>query len=185
MSKEYTTCRVEHRDYVPYDYIAIEFCEVEFIGKNARQYENEWHNIKFAKCRKREKEIKNIDTTLQIITKELEFVLNLQSELKEEIKSLRKKLSIFRRLFKGDTGEILIKKEKLEQLISTENHRIDKYNKLINLKNDLDEDKFYSQYELMRKIERYLENKGFRIINSSQSGGECKEQIDIWQKEYD
>ena len=108
MNIEHTTCRIEHRDYVPYGWIAIEFCDVEFMGKNAKQYEREWHDIEFVKLRKREKEIENIDSTLQIIAEELEFVLNLQSELKKEIKNLRKKLSILKRLFKGNTGEILI-----------------------------------------------------------------------------
>ena len=61
---------------------------------------------------------------------------------------------------------------------------VDTENQLIDLKNNLDEDKFYSQSETMYKIERYLEDNGFRIINSSQSGGECVTKTDIWQKEY-
>ena len=41
MEEKYTTCRVKHRDYVPYGYIAIEFCRVEFTGKDWKKYEKE------------------------------------------------------------------------------------------------------------------------------------------------
>lgn len=184
MSREYTTCKVKHRDYVPYGWIAIEFCEVDFMGKDAKLYENEWHEIKFAKYDKREKEIKEIEEELKSIKKAAEDIAKQEIRLEYEIRNLRKKLPIFKRLFKGDTEEIKDKKAELEKIINTKNCKIKNYYVLTELKKDLDEDKFYSQSELMRKIERYLKDKGFRIINSSQSGGECKEQIDIWQKEY-
>lgn len=184
MSIEYTTCKVEHRDYVPYGWIAVEFCHVDFMGKHAKLYENEWHDIEFEKYRKREKEIKEIEEELKSIEKADENIAKQQISLEYEIRNLRKKLPIFKRLFKGDTEEIKDKKAELEKLMNTKNYKIKGYFVLTKLKKELDEDRFYSQSELMRKIERYLKDKGFRIINSSQSGGECKEQIDIWQKEY-
>lgn len=184
MEEKYTTCRVEHRDYVPYGYIAIEFCNVKFMGKDKRKYEKEWNNIEFKKLNQREEEIKEINEKLKTINEEIKTLLDLENNIEEEIKEMRKKLSIFARLFKGDTEEIKDKKNVLKLLIYAIDCKINKYNELIALKNNLDEDKFYSQSELMCKIERYLEDNGFRIINSNQSGGECKTQTDIWQKEY-
>ena len=182
--KEYTTCRVKHRDYVPDDYIAIEFCDVEFIGKNAKKYEYELNDIIFEKCRKRKKEIKNIDETLDSIDKKIKLVSESIIEKNKEIKEMRKKLPIFDRLFKNDTEEIKYKKKVLETLIYYMETEINEYNELVDLKNNLEKDKFYSQFEEVYKTETYLKNNGFRIISSSQSGGKCKTQIDIWQKEY-
>lgn len=184
MEEKYTTCRVKHRDYVPYGYIAIEFCDVKFMGKNSKKYEREWYAIEFKKLRQREKEIEDINEEVKAITKEIEISLDSKNNIEKEIKKMRKKLSFFARLFNSDTEEIKDKKNVLKLLIYSIDCKINKYNELIVLKNNLDQDKFYSQSEIMVKIERYLIDNGFRIINSSQSGGECKTQTDIWQKEY-
>lgn len=183
MEEKYTTCRVEHRDYVPYDYIAVEFCHVKFMGKDSKKYEKEWNNIEFEKYHQREKEIEDIDKELKTITKKIKMLLELTNDIEKEIKKMRKKISFFRRLFKS-TEEIKNKEKKIEILTNSIGYNIIQYSELIDLKNNLDEDKFYSQSEIMYKIERYLEDNGFRIINSSQSGGKCKTQTDIWQKEH-
>ena len=184
MEEKYTTCRVEHRDYVPYGYIAVEFCHVEFTGKDWKKYEKEWNNIKFKKLHETEKEIKYIDEELETITKEIEILSNAETAFKKEIRGIRKKLPILTRIFKGNTEEIKYKKKVLETLQNTMNCKIIKYNELVDYKNILNKDKFYEQDEIMYKIKKYLKNNGFRIINSSQSGGECVTKTDIWQKEY-
>lgn len=97
---------------------------------------------------------------------------------------MRKKLPILTKIFKGNTEEIKDKKKYLETLLNTIDCNVNKYNELIDCKNFLNEDKFYDQYEIMVKIEKYLNDNGFRMINSSQSGGECVTKTDIWQKEY-
>lgn len=40
-----TTAIVKHRDRVPYGWIAIKFCSVEFLGPLARELDNKWHDI--------------------------------------------------------------------------------------------------------------------------------------------
>ena len=179
--REYTTCRVEHRDYIPYGWIATKFCNVDFTGKYSNEYKSELHDIVFEKYHKREKEIKDINEKINTINKKIK---NLSEEImraNKEIKEMHKKLSIFDRLFKNNTKEIKYKKKLLMYCIMI---KINEYNTLVDSKSNLEKDRFYSQFEKMYKTEEYLKDNGFRMISSSQSGGECVTKTDIWQKEY-
>ena len=40
-----TTAKVEHRDYVPWNYIALRFCHVNFYGFRAEEMKQKWEDI--------------------------------------------------------------------------------------------------------------------------------------------
>ncbi|MDD6023618.1 MAG: hypothetical protein PUC06_05165, partial [Oscillospiraceae bacterium] len=41
-----TTAKITYRDYVPYGWIALKFCRVEFYGYRAKELERKWDGIK-------------------------------------------------------------------------------------------------------------------------------------------
>lgn len=44
-----TIAKMEYRNYVPYGWIAIEYCNLEFIGYNANELTDKWCEIKYDK----------------------------------------------------------------------------------------------------------------------------------------
>ena len=62
-----TTAIVKHRDRVPYGWIAIKFCDVEFLGPLEDELNNKWHDIEFKKYRQNKEKIEECETTKEIL----------------------------------------------------------------------------------------------------------------------
>ena len=155
-----TTAKVKHRDYVPWGWIAIEFCDVSFYGARAKELEEKWRNIEFSKYHEQKPIVERC---------ELE-----KSVLQEEIKELQKKLKNSKKWYRP----WYTKEEK--QFICF----IDEKNKAIwNLDEKISVAKDNMCYEaatLKRKAEQFLKNNGFVLSNTTAAGNECVTYTDIW-----
>lgn len=158
-----TTARVKHRDYVPYGWIAIEFCEVEFFGKRARELEEEWNKIKSERYNKYDR-----------VVKALEFKKNkAQKEINELSDSIKKSKPWYRPWYNKTEKEILAKINKLIK-------DIDGFNDGIKNNGDM---RFFAQSEEKRNIENLLERSGFVLTDTTAAGDECVTYTDIWTSE--
>ena len=158
-----TTCRVEHRDYVPYGWIAVEFCDVEFFGLMKDEYEKQWREVKYNKCHIYDAKIEELNEGLKNLTNQIH---DLEVELKEcrcwwKFWNTKEEVAIKNEWYKLNT-----KKPQIEAAI-------EKY----------ENDRFYDLSELMIKIEKLLNDNGFILKNSSSTGGGCSMTTDIWEKQ--
>lgn len=155
-----TTAKVKHRDYVPWGWIAIEFCDVKFFGERAKELEEKWREIEFSKYRMQ-----------RPIVDECELK---KSVLQEEIEELRKKLKVSKKWYRP----WYTKEEK--QFISSINK---KTNDIVTLDGEIavaKDNMFYDASVLRRKAEKFLERNGFVLTSSTAAGNECVTYTDIW-----
>ena len=158
-----TTAKVEHRDYVPYGWIAIEFCRVNFFGARAEKMEEKWDAIK------RERYIK---------------YTSLYEENEKTIQDFRDQANIIRRNIKNSkpfyrfwhtkTEKDMLSKAKS---LSTQADKLEKENEKISSK------RFFGVYECHRKIENLLIQNGFVLTSTSSSGDSCTIETEIWTLE--
>ena len=158
-----STAKFKYRDYVPYGWIAIEYCDVEFFGKDADKLSKEWHNIKFAKFDKKESEI----IPLKVKLKEIREANNYNEETLKSIKDSKK---WYQRKKSVDEKNFLAKIAENNILIQDLTEKIDK----------LEKDRFYSVSELKRKAKNFLREKGFLMYDYASSGDECVDHTEMW-----
>lgn len=158
-----TTARVRHRDYVPYGWIAIEFCEVEFFGTRARQIEEEWKKI----CNERYNKYNNLVEALKFKkNKAQQEIDKLSGELKES--------KPWYRPWHNKTEKDIIKK--IDELIEN----INGLDRSIKRNEDM---RFFAQSEKKRNLENLLKRSGFVLTNTAAAGDECVTYTDIWTSE--
>jgi hypothetical protein len=102
------TAKIEARLYIPYGWIAIDFCHLEFWGKDTEKYKKGWEQIEYSDYHKYDKKIvelnnkiKKIDVTiskmnwLRKLTKKYKETekINILKEQIYELKKLRFKSS--------------------------------------------------------------------------------------------
>lgn len=156
-----TTAIVEHRDYVPYGWFAIEFCDVKFLGPNSDELDDQWHKIEYKKYDEKKLLINEREVCKDNLLKQIE-------KFKEKINR-----PWYRFWYNSEEKELIKKIEILEEEIAECDAEIE----------ELEDDKFYSATEKVRMAEEFLTEKGFVLHNHSSSGEECVTHKDIWYLE--
>lgn len=159
-----TTARLKHRDYVPYGWIAIEFCDIEFFGDNSSLYTKKWEDIKYKKYHECKSKIDALSTRRRLIERQRNSILSELSGLQEE--------KPWWKIWKTDYEKELIKKV----------FRMDSDIEIIEVDIErVKDDQFYDITTLVRKAERMLNENGFILKSSNASGTECITHTDIWE----
>ena len=153
-----TTAIVKHRDRVPYGWIAIKFCDVEFLGPLEDELNNKWHDIEFKKYRQNKEKIEECETTKKI--------------LDDKIKDFQKQINKPWYRFWYNSEE----KEKLEKIRILED---DIMNCEIEIE-ELNDNNFYEASEKLRLVKNFLTENGFVLHSTSAAGEECITHTDIW-----
>lgn len=157
-----TTARVKHRDYVPYGWFAIAFCNVNFFGNDAEHFDSAWRRIVYAKYDQVQPEIKRIKKHI--------------TECEEKIGIIGRELNQLRRWWRfwktSEENELLQKKSMLMQDIMEAKARNDL----------LQRDMFYKARELVCEAEHFLKENGFILTGTSSNGNECVTHTDLWTK---
>ena len=156
-----TTAQVKHRDYVPWGWIAIEFCDVEFFGERAKELKDKWSDITMARYRKYKGLVEELETK--------------KSDLENEHQRLVKELKSTRRWYRFWYNE---KENQLEKQVYNTYSKIQEIDKDIEKYNDMC---FYGSIEKRLKLEKFLQEQGLVLDNSNAVGDECITYIDIWK----
>lgn len=156
-----TTAQVKHRDYVPWGWIAIEFCDVEFFGERAKELKDKWSDITMARYRKYKELVEELETK--------------KSDLENEHQRLVKELKSTRRWYRFWYNE---KENQLEKQVYNTYSKIQEIDKDIEKYNDMC---FYGSVEKRLKLEKFLQEHGLVLDNSNAVGDECITYIDIWK----
>lgn len=157
-----TTARVEHREYVPFGWIAVKFCDVDFFGDEAEFFESMWREIEYKKYNQVTLEIKRVQSRIEECRAEIDTIEHKLKQVKRwwrfwktaEEKELKRKQSMF---FQN------IQKAKAE-------------------KDSLERNMFYKAKELVQKAENFLKENGFILTNVSSNGNECITYTDLWTR---
>ena len=156
-----TTAKVEHRDYIPWGWIAIPFCRVSFNGEHANEMERKWNAITSAR-------FKEYNT---IVESGEARILEFESKIKNIQSSIQKPW--YRPWY------TIAEKQKLSQIQSIRSS-IEEINLQI-IENK--KKRFYDSYECRRKIETLLNENDFYLTHTSSSGEECVTHTEIWTKD--
>lgn len=166
-----TTAKIEHRDRVPYGWIATKFCDVNFYGFRAEEMETKWANIKREQYikyaplyEKNATQIQNLRNQINAIHAQKDSLINsnfypLRYEELPEVSKLWNELS-------KQADELTMQVNELE-----------KENKEIGNK------RFFGIYECHRRIENFLQQNGFVLTHTSSKGYECVTEIEVWTLE--
>ncbi len=164
MSKK-TTAKVEHRDYIPWGWIAIPFCDVEFYGFRAKEMEEKWSDIQ----RKRYEKYHSI---VEQNEKEIK-------DLKDSASSIRKQAEnskpFYRFWYTKKEKELLAKAENLY----LQAYRLEKSNEKLEDKEE------FGVHKCHKKIKKLLEQNGFVLTHINSKGKECVTETEIWTLEED
>ncbi len=148
-----TTAIYKHRDYVPFGWLAITFARLEFMGKDADKYNNEWKKI--------ERKIK--EPIFAILKK-----INVNKERIEESYKILERKPWYRF---WDNKEEAVSRRKIDNL-SAENIALqEEYDKL---NKDID-------FALRCGIERFLRENHFAMVRRDTRGDECCTYTDIYE----
>lgn len=157
-----TTARVKHRNYVPYGWIAIEFCNVDFFGSDAERFGSAWRKITYAKYDQVQPEIERIQKHIV--------------KCEEKIGIIGQELNQLRRWWRfwktPEENELLQKKSLIMHDIMEARAR----------KKFLQRDMFYKARELVCKAEHFLTENGFILTSTSSDGNGCVTHTDLWVK---
>lgn len=159
-----TTARLKYRNYIPYGWIAIEFCDVTFFGDNASSFEREWYKIKYDKCDKCKSEINDLEKRRKSREEKRKSIMR-------EIKCMKDNRQWWR-FWRNDS------EKELEKKLFEATCDIRRINSRIE---SIEEGMFYSTTELIRKAETFLNQSGFVLKSTSTSGSECETHTDIWK----
>ena len=157
---EKTTAKVEHRDYVPYGWIAIKFCDVDFYGFRAQEMTTKWQNIK----NRRYDEYNSIYNQNEKTIKDLR---NSASEIRNRVR----KAKPFYRFWYNKKDKILLA---AADKLSSQADKLEEKNE------ELGEKRFFGVYECHTRIEQLLEQNGFVLTHTSSRGQECVIQTEVW-----
>lgn len=158
-----TTARVKYRDYVPYGWIAVEFCDVYFYGDKANELSLRWHAIKYEKYYKQKSKINNL-----LVIKE-----DYEAQKTDIGKDLKQSEDWWRFWNNKQERKLKCKIKELNQKISEIDSEI----------RSIQSDKYFEVSTLIRKAERFLDDNKFVLKSSNSSGTECITHTDIWELE--
>lgn len=158
-----TTAKVEHRDFVPFGWLAFEFCNVNFYGYRAKEMEKAWEDIRHQRYLKYDSLFKENEIKIQ--------------DLRSRVNAIRSKVmesKPFYRLWynKAEKQKLCVAKK-----LSDKADELEEKNKKVS------QNRFYSVYESHRKIEKLLQDNGFVLTSTSSSGDECVRKVEIWTLE--
>lgn len=156
-----TTARVKYRDYVPDDWFAIEFCDVEFFGNNADILSQKWHSIEYEKCREFRPKADDLENQMDILEKERN---SIEIELRNS-----------RHWWKFWSGKY---EKELKGRLSRTNQTIKEIKSEFK---QVENNMFYDVSTLVRKAEKFLAENGFILKSTNSSGNECVTHTDIWE----
>lgn len=146
-----TTAIYEHRDFVPFGWFAFKFSRLEFTGKDADKYNDEWKKI--------ERKIKG---SRYAILKKIEVN---EKKIEENNKTLgRKPWYRFR-----DNEEEAVSRKEIEKLRVENSILKEEYDKL-----DTD-------FDLRCAIKRVLGENHFAMVRRDTRGDECCTYTDIYE----
>ena len=158
-----TTAKVEHRDYVPWGWIAIEFCDVNFYGFRAEEMERKWSAIKNKRYDKYDSLFKQNET-------QIKDWRNAASAIRNQVKRSK---PFYRFWYNKTEKDLLATADKL----SSQANKLEAENQEVKNK------RFFGVYECHRKIEDLLQQNGFVLTHTSSGGEKCVTKTEVWTRE--
>ncbi len=155
-----TTAKVEHRNYVPTDYIAINFCKVEFYGKREFEMTQKWKE-------KVDLRRKRYGGNIQ---KNEEKINELVNELKKIKSFLKTSRPFYRVWWNKEEKEMLKRTEEITEEID----ELEDENK--KLKYDVN----FNAFEIYQELAELLKKNGFIFTNLMTAGRECPTKCETW-----
>lgn len=152
------TARVEHRDYVSYNWVAVKFCRVEFHGKLAGEMKKKW--------RKAENEL--INQSKNRYQMKLNKVLDLRREADEILKEVKSGKPFYRFWYNEAERKRVAKARKLHE-------RAEKI--------EASAKEYPTAYETYRCVEKFLQQEGFVLMHTESRGKECITKTELWKLE--
>lgn len=158
-----TTAKVEHRDYVPWGWVAITFCHVSFYGFRAEEMKRKWETIEGMRYQEFNSLFKQNEIKIQDLRKTAEAFRNQAKSSK----------SFYRFWYNKTEKDLLAAADKL----SRQADELEEKNEEVKNK------RWFDSYECRRKIEALLEQNGFVLTHTASEGEECVTKIEIWTRE--
>ena len=158
------TAKFSHRTHVPFGYIAMEFARLEFTGRQdvAKVLNDLCFEIEYKKCNEHKLRINKLSERKSKIQEEL-------NEWQKEVESFKKE-HLFWMLKKEYREELTILKNVCSELS-------DKYFALSRAIKQLEDNEYYSAFELSYKFEKLLNELGFVCKCSNVSNGGAYREI--------
>lgn len=158
-----TTAKVEHRDYVPWGWIAIKFCKVKFYGFRAKEMEKKWGDI----------ESNRYITYNSLYEKNEIRIQNMHNKASAIHKQIKASKPFYRFWHNKVEKEMLSEANKL----SNQAYELEKENEEVGNK------RLFDVFECHTQIENLLQQNGFVLTSTSSSGNECVTKIEVWTLE--
>lgn len=175
-----TTAKVEHRDYVPRGWIAIEFCNVYFYGFRAEEMKRKWRDIEHKRYvqydplyEENEAKIQNMRNQINAINAQKESLIN--SKPSKPFYRFWYNKSEKARI--SEIDKLLDELSKQADKLTVEADKLEKENEEIGAK------RFFEVYECHRLIENLLNENGFVLTHTSSDGEECVTKTEVWTLE--
>lgn len=158
-----TTAKVEHRDYVPFGWIALRFCHVNFYGFRAEEMKQKWEDIENKRYQKYNSIYKENKIKIQ----------SLRTQVDAIYKQVKESKTFYRFWYNKAEREMLADAQKL----SCQADELEE-------KNEENRGKFFfDTYECRRKIEDLLQQNGFVLTHTSSEDEKCVTKIEVWTLE--
>lgn len=158
-----TTAKVEHRDYIPWGWIAIKFCDVEFYGFRADEMSKKWQKIKSERYEK-------YDSLCKENEMKIDALRTLASSIRDNVKKSR---PFYRFWYNKSEKDMLATAAKY----SSEADKLEEENEKVK------SNRFFETFECRMKIEELLQQNGFVLTNASSRGEKCITKVEIWTLE--
>ncbi len=154
-----TSAKVTYRDNVPWGWIAIKFCDVEFFGFRANELKRKWTKIEI-------EEFKKYDS---IYEENKIKIQNYRDKAKSMLDSIDESKPFYRIWFNKKEKEMISE----SNILFMQAEELEKENKRIGEKRFID---YYS-------LKFFLKQNGFIITAVSSEGSECITKTEIWTLE--
>lgn len=158
-----TIAKMEYRTHVPWGWIAIEYCNINFTGDNAKNYANKWHSIEFEKFHKN-------DCAQQALA---EHKKEIEADLDDARNAYWANQKWYRLWRTKEDRELECKIDSLSE----------KYNEICEEIEKLEKESFYTASQLVDKAHSFLIEYGFKLLSHNTVGSECVNEIEMWTLE--
>lgn len=175
-----TTAKVEHRDYVPSGWIAIEFCDVHFYGFRAEEMKRKWCDITNKRYDEYAPLYEENEAKIQNMRNQIK-VINTQ---KESLISSKPSKPFYRFWYnKSEKARISEINKLLDELLKQADNLTVEADKLEKENKEIGDKRFFEVYECHTKIETLLQQNGFVLTHTSSEGKECVTRTEVWTLE--